>query len=363
MISDDVKLDYKDVLIVPDKSPVSSRKDVELTTRVPFAGRNVSAYEGVPIMAANMDGVGTLEMADGLRRHRIFTCLTKFYSADALASFFRDAPERSAFTAVTVGISESEWEKFRTLFARNGVKVDYICLDVANGYTDRFVACIDRYRREYPGLVIIAGNVVTHDQTIRLIEAGADVVKVGIGGGSVCETRIKTGVGYPQFSAILECAHAAHRVGKSIVADGGCTVPGDVAKALAAGADFAMLGGMFAGHCEGGGRKVTRYFRTDEVDADNNPIPKTVDYVEFYGMSSKTANDKHFGGLQDYRSSEGRTVFLPHKPSLSDTLVDLLGGLRSTCSYVGARRIGELSEKSSFVRCNQTHNRIFQDMV
>ena len=362
MIIEDVKLDYDDVLIVPDKSPIASRKKVVLEKRLAFRDRGKTEFIGVPIMAANMDGVGTTSMADALRRHGIFTCLTKFHKAGELADFFNGAPERGDFTAVTIGISDEDLQKF--VDAENLAKgrIHYACLDVANGYTDRFVDRLKKFRETFPKIVVIAGNVVTHEQTIRLIEAGADIVKVGIGGGSVCETRIKTGVGYPQFSAIQECAHSARRVGKSIVADGGCAVPGDVAKALAGGADFVMLGGMLAGHSEGGGKVISKFFRTEEVDENGNPVAEIRKFIEFYGMSSKTANEKHFGGLQNYRSSEGRTVMIPFRPSLDDTVVDLLGGLRSTCSYVGAERIGQLSEKASFVRCNNTHNKVFQDL-
>ena len=359
MISEDIKLDYDDVLIVPAKSFIPSRKTVELNKAVSFGQRFETEFRGVPVMAANMDGVGTFAVADALRKHRIFTCLTKFHTVQSLADFFTEVPARSEFCAVTIGVSDADWAKFAELNKRIGTGVRYACIDVANGYTDRFVEHVRRFRSSYPNIVLIAGNVVTPEQAIRVIEAGADIVKVGIGGGSVCETRIKTGVGYPQFSAIIECTHAAHRVDARIVADGGCNTPGDVAKALAAGADFVMLGGFFAGHKEGGGNIIDRYFRSDEVTEDGTAVIDKRQFVEFYGMSSKTANDKHFGGLKDYRSSEGRTVFIPLKPSIDDTVTDLLGGLRSTCSYVGAAKIDQLPEKASFVRCNSTHNKIF----
>ena len=362
MISEDIKLDYDDVLIIPERSGVSSRKLVCLETTAEFADRNAK-FRGIPIMAANMDGVGTFEMADRLKSRGLFTCLTKFHEADDLVEFLSGDGERCDFCAVTIGISDDDWNRFRTVADGLDGRLRYACLDVANGYTDRFVDCVDRFRRTYPDIVLIAGNVVTPEQTVRLIEAGADVVKVGIGGGSVCETRIKTGVGYPQFSVVVECVHAAHRMGARIVADGGCSSPGDVAKALAAGADFVMLGGMFAGHTEGGGTIIDRYFRSEEVDRDGNPLIERRQFVEFYGMSSKTANEKHFGGLQNYRSSEGRTVLLPLKPSLDDTISDLLGGLRSACSYVGARSLTELPKKASFVRCANTHNRVFEDLA
>lgn len=362
MISEDIKLDYDDVLIVPERSPVASRKDVDLVSTFRPRNGNGTHITGVPIMAANMDGVGTFEMADALRQHGIFTCLTKFYSASQLVRYFQNRPDRIAGSAVTIGVGVGDWKKFSDVFDQLGGTLKYACLDVANGYTDRFVDCIRKFRETFPDVIVMAGNVVTPEQTARLIEAGADLVKVGIGGGSVCETRLKTGVGFPQFSVILECVHAAHRAGAGIIADGGCTTPGDVAKALAAGADFAMLGGMLAGHREGGGRIIERYFSSDEVDEGGSPVIETRRFVEFYGMSSKTANEKHFGGLKNYRSSEGRTVLLPFRPSIDVTVVDLLGGLRSTCSYVGAEKIGLLREKARFVRCSNTHNKVFETL-
>ena len=362
MISDDIKLDYDDVLIVPGRSTVSSRKMVDLSRTLAFDHRGIE-FTGTPIMAANMDGVGTLEMADALCAKGMFTCLTKFQSKDDIVSFFEGEPKRLNHCAVTIGISDDDWHRLVALEGRLGNKLCFVCIDVANGYTDRFVSCVRRFRETFPQIVLIAGNVVTADQAALLVEAGADIVKVGIGGGSVCETRIKTGVGYPQFSVILECMHAAHRVGARIVADGGCNSPGDVAKALAAGADFVMLGGLFAGHSEGGGKVIDRYFRSDEVDHNGADVVERRQFVEFYGMSSKTANEKHFGGLKDYRSSEGRTVLLPFKPSLDSTVADLLGGLRSACSYVGASSLDELSDKARFVRCSSTHNRVFENFA
>ena len=361
MINDEIKLDYDDILIVPQRSPVASRKLVDLTIERSFSHRS-AIYQGVPIMAANMDGVGTMEMADALCKYGIFTCLTKFHATEELISFFSADRKRSHYCAVTIGIGDEDWQKFAAVHTSLGNDLAYACLDVANGYTDRFVKCVEKFCALYPDKVLIAGNVVTPEQTLRLLEAGADIVKVGIGGGSVCETRLKTGIGYPQFSAVLECADAAHSQGGSIVADGGCTTPGDVAKALAAGADFVMLGGMLAGHPEGGGLPVDRYFQSCEIGHDGKPIFEKKQYVEFYGMSSKTANEKHFGGLKDYRSSEGRTVLLPLRPSLADTIHDLLGGLRSTCSYVGAEKLSDLKDKARFVRCTHTHNRIFEEL-
>jgi GMP reductase len=248
----------------------------------------------------------------------------------------------------------------------------YICIDVANGYSERFGDFVSKVRKDYPNHVIIAGNVVTADMTQELILRGADIIKVGIGPGSVCTTRIKTGVGYPQLSAIMECADAAHGLGAHIIADGGCTSPGDVAKAFGAGADFVMLGGMFAGHTEGEGEVISEKIRTNRAEynelkteddlvyaINENPIQEIKEYVQFYGMSSDTAMNKHHGGVANYRSSEGRTVKIPFKGDVEYTVRDILGGLRSTCTYVGARTLKHLSRCVTFVRVNKQYNDVF----
>ena len=355
----ELKLDYDDVLIVPRASTLDSRRDAELITSVEFKSLNSTVFRGVPVMAANMDGVGTFEVADVLREHDLFTCLAKGYSANEIVDYLSEEPDRTNRCAVTIGICDFDRKKFNEIEERLNGALRYACLDVANGYMAHFVDRVREFREEYPDIVLIAGNVVTPEQTFVLAEAGADVVKVGIGSGSVCETRTKTGVGYPQLSAVSECAAAVQHHGVKIVADGGCIAPGDVAKALAAGADFVMLGGMLAGHREGGGKLVTKRFRTGEIGLDGDPLVEERQFVEFYGMSSKSANERHYGGLRNYRASEGRTVQIPLKPSLSETLLDLLGGLRSTCTYVGARNIADLRHRTRFVRCHNTHNKVF----
>jgi GMP reductase len=375
-LEEDVKLDYKDVLIRPKRSTLGSRKEVELQREYTF--RNFEAYDledivegyhyaGVPIMAANMDGVGTFEMADTLAKEGIFTCLVKTYSVDELVDFFdTDDYLRTNHVAMSMGINGSDWNKFADVYARADGNLKYVCIDVANGYSNRFRDFVSEMRKAYPNIVIIAGNVVTGEMTEELILAGADIVKVGIGPGSVCTTRIQTGVGYPQLSAVIECADAAHGLGGHIIADGGCTTPGDVAKAFAAGADFVMLGGMLAGHDEGGGEVITKRYKTDELV--RNPISATKwqrkieekQFVQFYGMSSKSANEKHFGGLKDYRSSEGRTVLVPYRGAVMNTVQDILGGVRSACTYAGAVKLKHLSKCTTFVRCTQTHNGVYE---
>ena len=222
--------------------------------------------------------------------------------------------------------------------------IKFICIDVANGYSERFSKFIKSVREKYPTKTIIAGNVVTADMTQELILSGADIVKVGIGPGSVCTTRIQTGVGYPQLSAVIECADAAHGLGAHIIADGGCTCPGDVAKGFGAGADFVMLGGMLAGHDEGKGKVVK---------SNGNK------YIEFYGSSSLTANKKHYGGLSDYRSSEGRIVRVKYRGKIKNTISNILGGIRSSCTYVGAPSLKQLSKCTTFVRVSNQFNDTF----
>ena len=362
-IDQDVKLDYKDVLIRPKRSTLSSRKQVRLERTFKF--RNSQAeYEGVPIMAANMDGVGTFAMADKLAEGGIFTCLVKTYTVEQLVEYFNsNIPERTNNVAMSIGTSDDDFHKLVDVQAEVCDQLKYVCMDIANGYSDHFAQHVRKVREAFPHLVIIAGNVVTGEMTEELILAGADIVKVGIGPGSVCTTRIQTGVGYPQLSAVIECADAAHGLGGHIIADGGCTCPGDVAKAFAGGADFVMLGGMLAGHDEGGGEVITKIYETDEVIKTDDNFYETVykekQFVQFYGMSSDAANTKHFGGLKDYRSSEGREVLVPYRGSVSDTVQDLLGGIRSTCTYAGAMKLKQLSKCTTFVRCTQQFNAVY----
>ena len=363
----EIKLDYSSVLIRPKRSTLSSRKQVDLIRDLGFRNTPTAEnYNGVPVMAANMDGVGTFEIADALAQHKMFTCLSKTYSVDQLLNFFDIADgNRKNYTAVSIGISDSDSRKFEQVYRRLEYKLKYVCIDVANGYSQAFVEFVKDFKRFFPDIVIIAGNVVTGEMTEELILAGADIVKVGIGPGSVCTTRIKTGVGYPQLSAVIECADAAHGLGGHIIADGGCTSPGDVAKAFAAGADFVMLGGMLAGHDEGGGEVISKHYITNEVvlDQDGNWQEQKVEskkFVQFYGMSSQAANDKHFGGLKDYRSSEGREVFVPYRGAVENTAKDLLGGIRSACTYVGAEKLKYLPRCATFVRCMDTHNRTYE---
>ena len=363
-IINDTKLDFSDVLILPKRSTLTSREEVSLERTFTFRNSK-RTWIGKPVMAANMDGVGTFEMAEKLASYYMFTCLRKNYTTEELILWIgRSGYLIQEYWAYGLGIKEEEYEKFKLIKSKlppNNIK--FVCIDVANGYTERFVEFVKRFRAENPDLIIIAGNVVTGDMTEELILSGADIIKVGIGPGSVCTTRLKTGVGYPQLSAIIECADAAHGVGGHIISDGGCVCPGDVSKAFGAGSDFVMLGGMLAGHDQGGGDIVTQTTRSNQVwiqdDGTPDDIFTTQQFVKFYGMSSKSANEKHSGGLKSYRAAEGKEVALPYRGDISDTVQDILGGIISTLTYTGSKSLKELSKRTTFIHVNNQVNNIF----
>jgi GMP reductase len=338
-----LKLGFKDVMIRPKRSTLSSRAQVDLNREFTFLHNN-HTWNGVPIMAANMDTVGTFNMAKKLAEHKIFTAIHKHYSIQEWKEFMQTTSENiTDYIAVSTGTGVADSKKLAVIF-KQSPQLKFICIDVANGYSEHFVNFVKKTRKQYPNKVIMAGNVVTGEMVEELLLAGADIIKVGIGPGSVCTTRVKTGVGYPQLSAIIECADAAHGLGGQIVSDGGCKIPGDIAKAFGGGADFVMLGGMLAGHTESGGKTV-------EIKGEK--------YKQFYGMSSETAMTKHVGGVANYRASEGKTVEIPYRGAVENTVQDFLGSLRSTCTYVGANRLKELTKRTTFIRVQEQHNEVF----
>ncbi len=342
-IEADIKLGFKDVMIRPKRSTLSSRSQVSLLRKFVFR-HSEHEWKGVPIIAANMDTVGTFEMARTLSKYQMMTAVHKHYSRDAWDSFMETADESvTKHIAVSAGTGQADADKLSYLLDKYP-QLEFICLDVANGYSEHFVNFVKRTREKHPDKTIIAGNVVTGEMVEELILGGADIIKVGIGPGSVCTTRVKTGVGYPQLSAVIECADAAHGLSGQIISDGGCKVPGDIAKAFGGGADFVMLGGMLAGHDESGG---------DLVEINGKP------FKQFYGMSSKTAMEKHAGGVAEYRASEGKTVNIDYRGPVGATVQDMLGGIRSTCTYVGANRLKELTKRTTFIRVQEQHNEVF----
>lgn len=344
-IEADIKLGFKDVMIRPKRSNLRTRSQVDLERTFKFIHTGIE-WQGIPIISANMDTVGTFQMAEVLATFKLLTAIHKHYSAEEWHKFLEDKNDDFYnYIAISTGTSKSDLEKLNLLIS-NFPKLKFICIDVANGYSEQFVDFVKRAREIHKDKIIFAGNVVTGEMVEELLLAGADVIKVGIGPGSVCTTRIKTGIGYPQLSAVIECADAAHGLGGQIISDGGCKVPGDVAKAFGGGADFVMLGGMLAGHNESGGELI-------EINGKN--------LKQFYGMSSETAMNKHVGGVADYRASEGKTVNIPFRGPVSATIQDILGGLRSTCTYVGASKLKELTKRTTFIRVQEQHNEVFED--
>ena len=342
-IEADMKLGFKDVMIRPKRSTLGSRSQVSLLRKFIFRNSETE-WEGVPIIAANMDTVGTFAMARVLSQHRMMTTIHKHYTRDDWATFMQSADESiTKNIAVSTGTGQADAEKLDYLLKQHP-QLEFICVDVANGYSEHFVNFVKRTREKYPSKTIMAGNVVTGEMVEELILGGADIIKVGIGPGSVCTTRVKTGVGYPQLSAVIECADAAHGLGGQIISDGGCKIPGDIAKAFGGGADFVMLGGMLAGHDESGGELVA-------IDGKQ--------YKQFYGMSSQTAMEKHSGGVAEYRASEGKTVNIEYRGPVVATVQDMLGGIRSTCTYVGAKQLKELTKRTTFIKVQEQHNEVY----
>jgi len=337
LIYDDIKLDYSDVLIRPKRSTLTSRFGVDLERKYIFK-HSKKSWSGTPIMASNMDTVGTFPMAEALDKHSMITCMAKHYNSDGEWKSNLLPVITPKNLCVMGGISDKDMSNTQEIYKSNNAF--FLGLDVANGYTISFVDAVKRMRDLEPNATIIAGNVVSADMTQELILAGADIVKVGVGPGSVCTTRIKTGIGMPQLSAVIECADAAHGMDAHIIADGGCNNSGDIVKAFAAGADFVMVGGMLAGH--------------DECDGE------LIDgKMQFYGMASGSAMDRHSVPNREYRGVEGKTVAVDHKGPVDETLIDILSGVRSACTYVGAARLKDLSKCATFVRVNNTHNTVF----
>jgi GMP reductase len=361
------KLDFSDVLIRPKRSNLSSRSQVDLTRKMIFNRNNPDdniIWEGIPIMSANMDTTGTFEVYETLKNHKIVTIFHKFYKKEDYKNHLKNTTSNkfdSMYCGVSTGIfsgfsneDEMQTEQNNALYKSKSefdeilkiVEPSFICIDVANGYTSTFVEFCDFISKNYSKYIIIAGNVATREITEELIlNRKVDIVKVGIGPGSACTTRLKTGVGIPQLSAVIECADAAHGVDGRIISDGGITCPGDMAKAFCAGSDFVMVGGQFAGHFQNPG---------DIVVKENGDKVKI-----FYGMSSTHAQEKNYGKAEKYRASEGRVLEIPYKGDLNDTVYDYLGGIRSTCTYIGASSMREMSKCATFVMVGNQLNTHF----
>ena len=362
-IHDDIQLDYCDVLLRPKRSTLASRSEVDVLRTYSFkwCPRKI---KGTGIIASNMFTTGTFEIARAMQKENLFCALHKHYKAEEIIQFLTENKKEvgsNDLVFISTGVSDADYEKLGQILKTN--LIGNICIDVANGYSPYLLNFVRKVRQAWPEVLILAGNVVTGDMCEDLILNGVDIVKVGIGPGSVCTTRKLTGVGRPQFSTVIECADSAHGVGGMICADGGCTVPGDVCKSLCAGADFVMLGGMLAGHAESGGDMTTKIFQTGEVNlVDDKHCEMALvekQYKKFYGMSSAYAQEHHYGGLKKYRASEGKVVELPFRGPVGPTLLAILGGIRSCMTYIGAKRLKDMPKCATFYRVNRQLNTIF----
>ena len=334
-----LKLDFSNVLIRPKRSTINSRSQVNLEREFKFKYSSLT-WKGIPIISANMDTTGTFQIYHTLKKYKIITATHKFYTLDDYRTEMIDHGLDPDYFMVSTGIGDTAIERLEKILYE--IPCNWICIDIANGYIKDLVTFCKKVREKFPEKRIIAGNVVTREMVEELILEGlVDVVKIGIGPGAACTTRVKTGVGMPQLSAIIECADAAHGVNGHIIGDGGITCPGDMSKAFGGGADFVMVGSAFAGHEENPG---------EIIEKDN------VKYKKFYGMSSKQAMETHYGKMAEYRSSEGRELLIKLKGKLDNTVMDYLGGLRSTCTYINAESIKQMSKCTTFIQVSQQVN-------
>jgi GMP reductase len=348
-ISEKTYIDYNDVLIVPQRSSLDSRKNVLLSREYKIRGK---LLVGTGVIAANMNTTGSFSIARTLSTDGMYSALHKYHDQEDVIRFFSNGStlEQNLIrdhVFYTLGTSDTEWAKLEYLTSKlpQSFMPQLICLDAANGYTKVFTDQLVLIRKYYPDSVIMAGNVVTPNMVEELIMLGADIVKIGVGSGAVCETRIKTGVGVPQLSAVDECAYVAHGLGAYICADGGITCVGDICKAFCAGSDFVMIGSMFAGtdECDG-----------EWISSDNGPV------LKHHGSASREAQEL-VGEMAEYKTSEGKEVLVPRKGSISSIVQDIKGGIASCCTYIGATRIKDMPKCASFVKVNRTHNTLYNN--
>ena len=366
-IRDSIELDFCDVLFKPKRTTLNSRQEANVIREYKFKYYPYT-ITSCGIVAANMATTGTFEINNVLQKYQAITCLHKHYDFNdkknydyIQQNYTKEESCHNTYTFISTGLKDDE-EKLFSLLSNKTFKIDKLCIDIANGYIPKLTEFVKKVRTTFPHLLIMVGNVVTGDMTQDLILSGADIVKVGIGSGSVCTTRKLTGVGRPQLSAILECADAAHGVGGLVCADGGCTCAGDVAKAFGAGADFVMLGGIFAGTDEAAGELIEKTIQTDNIIEISGKMQlqyRKEKYKQFYGMSSQLAQEKHFGGMACYRASEGKVVDVAYKGSIESVIQEILGGIRSTMSYIGARKLKDIPKCTTFYRVNRQLNEIF----
>lgn len=371
-ILEKTELDFSDVLIKPRRSTLSSRADVDINRKYKFKWTSSVAY-GTGIMQSNMGTIGTFDVSRKMLKGGLFACLHKHHDIQDLIDFYKSLDPDTEWNRcfISIGLKDNGLEKVRKLKEMVFVNEEYdpsICIDVPNGYIPQVKELVIKVRKEFPHSIIMVGNVVTGDIVEDLILSGADIVKVGIGNGSNCLTRRQTGVGRPQFSTIVECADAAHQVGGMVCADGGITCPGDIGKAFGAGADFIMIGGLYAGTDEADGEIIEKTYLTTERNLEttcglksHDKVYETKKFKMFYGMSSTLAQEKFGNGKPKYRASEGRVTLVPYVGSVDDVNEEFLGGLRSTMTYIGAAKLKDIPKCCVFYKVNNQLNRMYEN--
>ena len=368
-ILDNTELDFSDVLIKPRRSTIASRKDADIVREYKFKWCP-KVIKGTGIMQANMGTIGNFEVSRQMLKDGLFACLHKHHPVDSLIEFYSSlTDDEFDRTFLAIGLKDTGLIKLRVLYDKFQ-KVPPVRFDVPNGYIPQVKEQVIKIRQEFPDVLLGVGNVVTGDITEDLILSGADIVWVGIGGGSGCLTRKQTGVGRPQLSAVVECADAAHQVGGMICSDGGITCPGDICKAFGAGADFIMIGGLYAGTDEAEGEIITKTYKTNEVEILDEgttgeyispELLTTKKFKRFYGMSSTYAQEKFGKGKPSYRASEGRVTLVPYSGSVKDVNEEFLGGLRSCMTYIGAKRLKDIPKCCTFYRVHNQLNQIYEN--
>lgn len=368
-IVDSVQLDFSDVLIKPRRSSIDSRSKVNISRDYKFKWCPIP-ITGTGIMQSNMGTIGNFEVSRKMLEQGLFACLHKHHNVEDLVSFYKelfsngDGTWRRCF--LSIGLRDNGIEKLRTINKELGVQIG-IKFDVPNGYIPQVKERVIELRKEFPEMFIMVGNVVTGDITEDLILSGADCVAVGIGNGAQCLTRRQTGCGRPQFSALVECSDAAHQVGGMVCCDGGITCPGDLGKAFGAGSDFIMIGSLFAGTDEADGEIITKWINNGEYDRflydigyKFEPHLEEKKFKQFYGMSSTLAQEKFGNGKPSYRASEGRVTLMPYVGSIDGVIEELLGGLRSTMTYIGAKNLKDIPKQSVFFKVHNQLNQTFE---
>jgi GMP reductase len=372
IINNETKLDFSDVLIVPQRSTLNSRSEILLERTFHFY-HSPRIWKGIPIICANMSFC-SFDMAKELANHKMIACLHKYHSLDELSNYFNSNPQNINYTFVSIGYKKSDLNHLLELKNKINIQPN-ICIDVPNGHMDAFVKYCKKVRENFPESIIIAGNVTNTSSTQELIiYGGVDIVKIGIGGGSACTTRFLTGCGVPQLSCCLENSYIAHGLQNGekklglVCSDGGHKTVGDVCKALCAGSDFVMLGGYFAGteSCNGEWTfEHKAYLNKDNKYKDinwwqpNSPgyeTEKRKTKFTYYGMSTHHSQQLYEDNIKHYRASEGTKITVEYKGTVDRVIQELLGGIRSCCCYIGADTIKNMNKCAEFCRVSKIHN-------